>query len=135
MDGSLDASTNAGSAAEPEDEAVADARRWGLPDDQVAALAARLGPGSGQRPGGEVFDGVWPDNRPAVDAFLAASSQWRTAATMEDGHLRTRYIGLDYAGAAVAWAAFDIDPAAAFRGGLRRVEAAARDALNEMTPS
>lgn len=105
-----------------------------MADAEIAAVKALLRSGSARRPEGEVFDGVWPDNRPAVAAFLAASSQWRTAVAMEDGRLRTLWIGLDYAGAAVAWAACGIAPAAAF-GGLRIMEAAARDALNGRTPS
>lgn len=106
-----------------------------MTDADIAALKAVLGSGYGSDRGRhENFAGVWPDNRAAVDAFLAASSQWRTAVAMEDGRLRTLWIGLDYAGAAVAWSACGIAPAAAF-GGLRIMEATARDALNGRPPS
>jgi hypothetical protein len=90
------------------DEAAADAARFGL-DALPAAADDRFG--------------LWPVNRAAVEAFLAAASQWRTAGMM--------FVGLDYAGAAVAWAARKIELTADLMDRLQVVEAAARDALNE----
>ena len=93
---------------------------------EVEALKAILATG---RAGG-TFRGVWPDNRSVVDAFLAGASQWRTAVTIEEGRLRTMWIGLDYAGAAVAWSARGIELTTERLAGVQTMEMAARDALN-----
>ncbi|WP_157384472.1 DUF1799 domain-containing protein [Nitratireductor soli] len=106
-------------------EAADDARRWGMDEPDIAALVAAL---SGRRSAG--FAGVWPDNCPAVDAFLAAASQWRTALVVEGGRLRMMWIGLDYAGAAVAWKAGGRMIDAAVFAGVQAIELAARAAMN-----
>lgn len=93
---------------------------------QIEVLKAALGaarPGSG-------FQGAWPQNQPVVDAFLAAASQWRTAVTSEERRLRTLWIGLDYAGAAIAWSARGIELTGELLSGVQAMELAARDALN-----
>ena len=96
-----------------------------MPQDQLLALAERL---AGHRPGG--FAGVWPENAAAVESFLAAASQWRTTLGLEDGRLRAVFIGLDYAGAAVAFGAAGIHLDRKLLADLQTLEAAARDALN-----
>jgi len=75
-------------------------------------------------------DGVWPDNVPAVLAFLAAATQWRTGTAGD----RLVWIGLDYAGAraGIEAAGLRLDPAV--WEGLRVMEAEARDALNGVAP-
>lgn len=76
------------------------------------------------------FNGVWPANRPAVDAFIAVASQWRTAMSVEEGRLKTMWIGLDYAGAAVAWTVRGIEMTAELLAGVQVMEMSARKALN-----
>lgn len=100
-----------------DDDARADARAMGLPADAVAAIEARLA-----RPVG-AFCGLYPDHVPAAEAFVAAATQWRVAGS---GH----YVGLDYAGAAIAWRARGIEPDAATFANLQAIECAGRDALN-----
>jgi hypothetical protein len=93
---------------------------------EVEALKAFLASG---RTGG-TFRGVWPDNCSVVDAFLAGATQWRTAVTIEEGRLRTMWIGLDYAGAAIAWGARGVELTAERLAGVQTMEMAARDVLN-----
>jgi hypothetical protein len=69
-------------------EAAEDARRFGFPEEVVAAIEAA------ERRGER--DGVWPENWDIVAAFVVVSTQWRAIA-MPTGHIC--YIGLDYAGA------------------------------------
>jgi hypothetical protein len=59
---------------------------------------------------GPAFSCVWPDNADAVTAFLAAASQWRTTIADRNGRIVTRFLGLDYGGAAIAWSARGIKP-------------------------
>ena len=96
-----------------------------MDDAGIAALPAML---SGRRAAG--FIGVWPDNRPAVDAFLAAASQWRTAMALEGGRLRTLWIGLDYAGAAAAWSLCGLAVSATTFASIQALEVTARSCLN-----
>jgi len=106
-----------------DNELLADARRFGATPAQlqnIASHAAFLRPG---------FSGVWPQNVPAVSAFLAASSQWRTAG-LPDGPGRFVYLGLDYAGAAIAWSARQIAMTPEMFAGVQVMEAAARAQLN-----
>ncbi|WP_162931680.1 DUF1799 domain-containing protein [Mesorhizobium sp. DCY119] len=111
-----------------EEEAVADARRWQLPEAEIVALKAAL-----WQPLGAGFAGVWPDNRKAVDAFLFAASQWRTATTMVERRMTTLWIGLDYAGIRVALDARGIALDADLMTGIQIMEQAARNALNRST--
>ncbi|MCB1463263.1 MAG: DUF1799 domain-containing protein [Nitratireductor sp.] len=107
----------------PDDDALADARRMNMPEEMIARLRARL---SRLEVGGGTFSGVWPDNVPAVEAFLAAASQWRVAANGFAAH----YVGLDYAGAAIAWAAVGIEMSASLFRRMTLVEHGAAEALN-----
>lgn len=116
-----------------EDDALADASAAGLDAAAQAAIARwaidRTGPDF-SRP---AFSGVWSDNADAVTAFLAAASQWRTTIADRNGRIVTRFLGLDYAGAAIAWSARGIEPDADLFDRLTVIEMAARDALNVET--
>ncbi|EDQ34299.1 Phage related hypothetical protein (DUF1799) [Hoeflea phototrophica DFL-43] len=111
-----------------DDDALADASAAGLDAAAQAAIARwaidRTGP---------AFCGVWPDNADAVAAFLAAASQWRTMIADRNGRIVTRFLGLDYAGAAIAWSARGIEPDSDLFDRLTVIEMAARDALNGET--
>lgn len=111
-----------------DDDAIADALAAGLDATAQAAIARwaidRTGP---------ALCGVWPDNADAVTAFLAAASQWRTTIADRNGHIVTRFLGLDYAGAAIAWSARGIKPDVDLFDRLTVIEMAARDALNGET--
>ncbi len=113
----FDRPTNLQGLASGEDDALADARAMGLPAAAMAAIEARLAHPAGQ------FAGLYPDHAPAAEAFVAAATQWRVAGS---GH----YVGLDYAGAAIAWRARGIEPDATSFAHLQAIECAARDALN-----
>lgn len=110
---------------EADDDAIADARAAGLDADAQAAIAAW-----DRHRTSASFSGVWPQNAVAVTAFLAAASQWRTTLADQNGHIVTRFIGLDYAGAAIAWSARNIEMAADAFDRLTVLEMAARDELN-----
>ncbi len=106
------------------DDALSDALAMGLSADEIARLEQQLARSSG------AFDGVWPDHVTAVAAFVAAATQWRTAlAALADG-IASRFLGLDYAGASVAWNAFGITIGAEDMGRLRTLENAAATLLN-----
>lgn len=70
---------------------------------------------------------MWPENAPAVEAFLAAATQWRVVAGPE----RLRVVGLDYAGARAGWDLAGIAMTPALFADVRIMEAAAIAALNE----
>jgi hypothetical protein len=74
---------------------------------------------------------VWPEHQEIVEAFFASSTQWRVVAqsTMESSRLV--YLSLDYAAAKVAIDASGIAITADLMRGLRIMERAARQALNE----
>lgn len=77
------------------------------------------------------FDGLWPDNVEAFEAFLAVSSQWRTSQSgggMAPTH--TVYVGLDYSGVRIGLAELGIETTPHLWRSLRIIEAAARDTLN-----
>lgn len=102
-----------------------DARRFGMDEAAIAELKAALG-----RPIAAGFRGVWPANVATVEAFCAAGSQWRTTLAVAGSGIRTRYIGLDYAGLKVALDAFGATITPDLFAGLQIMESAARDALN-----
>jgi len=112
-------------AGDDDDEAVADARRWGLAEADVAAIRSALSGGPADQ------GGVWPQHVATVTAFLAAASQWRTTLSPAgEGGPRVLWLGLDYAGACagIEAAGLALDPD--IWAGIRIMEAAARDALN-----
>lgn len=112
----------------PEDDALADASAAGLDAAAQAAIARWA-----RHSTGPAFSGVWPDNADAVAAFLAAASQWRTTIADRNGRIVSRFLGLDYAGAAIAWSARGIEPDKDLFDRLTVIEMAARDALNGET--
>jgi hypothetical protein len=74
--------------------------------------------------------GVWPHNVAAVTAFLAVSTQWRTALTAGEHGLRTIFVGLDYAAARAGLDGLGIAVTPELWARLVVIERAARDALN-----
>lgn len=88
--------------------------------DAIRQRLAAGDPGSGDH-------GVWPENAPAVEAFLAVATQWRVVAGPE----RLRVVGLDYAGARAGWDLAGIAMTPALFADVRIMEAAAIAALNE----
>lgn len=121
MAGTLD------SAAAPS-EAELDAERFGFSDADRAALKQHLA-------GGQTDDGVWAENVDVVTAFLAASTQWRTA-SIGGGFAPSRimYLGLDYAAARIGIEMAGIAVTPSLWNGLRVMEAEACSALNEARP-
>lgn len=96
-----------------------------MSEDDVAAIIATLDGAGGPD------EGVWPQNATIVEAFLAASSQWRTAPIGGGpGPVGIMFIGLDYAGARAGIEASGIPVTPELWAGLRVMEAEARDALN-----
>lgn len=87
------------------------------------------------------FDGVWPENVPIVEAFLAVSLQWRVVARGGGGFISPAggailpivplFIGLDYAAVRVGLESEGITITPELWRGLRAMESAAANALNE----
>jgi Phage related hypothetical protein (DUF1799) len=102
---------------------VTDARREGASDEELAAIRQWLAPASAP------FE-VWPENAPAVAAFLSACSQWRVATLSNMERARIVYLGLDYAGARIAIEAAGIAITPQLWADLCVMEAAACAALN-----
>jgi hypothetical protein len=106
--------------------------------DDLRRQLARAPAGAGGRD--ELgYDGVWPANLDAVRAFLAADTQWRTVSlpgsspgTFGLGPSRLHVLGLDYAGARAGIEAAGIPLNPEVWEGVRVMEAAARDALNQV---
>jgi hypothetical protein len=86
-----------------------------------AASERRLGD-----PGGA----LWPENVPGVQAFLAASTQWRTAPISGLAGGRVFWVGLDYAAARVAIEMHGLKLDARLMTDLQVMELAARSVLN-----
>jgi Phage related hypothetical protein (DUF1799) len=130
---------------------MADARRSGMDAVSLAALRETLGEmadaidavnlGDGGRPCLVGYDGVWPDNMPVVEAFLAVATQWRTAVRGGGGAaspfggsiapLLTLFIGLDYASALASLDALGIAVTPDLWRDLQTMEFAALCRLNE----
>lgn len=75
----------------------------------------------------DVEEGVWPENIPAVDAFLAVTTQWRVLATAA-GPLG--WSGLDYQGVRAGFDLAGITPTPALWADVQLIEAGALTALN-----
>lgn len=74
---------------------------------------------------------VWPENWDAVMAFLAVSTQWRTAPFGGGmAPMQVIYQGLDYTAVRAGLDGFGIETSPALWRDLRVIEAAARNALN-----
>jgi Phage related hypothetical protein (DUF1799) len=74
-----------------------------------------------------VTDGIWPENAPAVVAFLAVAAQWRGIAQMEGG---THWLGLDHAAAKAGFDLAGITMTPDLWNEVQLVEAGACAALN-----
>lgn len=103
-----------GGAREEHDDAIADARRWGIDPELLGET--------------ELHDGVWPENEDAVQAFLAVSTQWRFAGGGMGGVMA---VGLDYQSARAGLDLAGISVTPELWAQLRVIETAARGALNE----
>lgn len=103
-------------------EAVADARRFGFCEADIAAIESAFSQAGGFA--------VFAPNASIVAAFLCGASQWRTvwAGGSKGGSLL--YLGLDYAAVRVALDARGIEVTPRLWAGLTDMEMAARDALN-----
>jgi hypothetical protein len=106
-----------------DDDALADAVRFGFDGEAMDTLKALLNAPQ------EAF-AVWPENVPAVDAFLTVATQWMTALVPGEGGLVLRYVGLNYTGAKVALDAMEIAITPPLWNGLAIMEGAALAALN-----
>lgn len=83
-----------------------------------------------QRRGNDPLAGVWPENVTIVQAFLLASTQWRTASVGGPAGSRVFWVGLDYSAARVAIETAGLILDAPVFAGLQVMEMAARGALN-----
>jgi Phage related hypothetical protein (DUF1799) len=98
------------------DEIAADAAFWGI-DPALLAEAE-----------GDEGEGVWPENLPAVAAFIAVATQWRVVGRA-DGAMRTT--GLDYAGVRAALDALDVTVTPGLWSDVQMIEAGALAGLNK----
>jgi hypothetical protein len=94
-------------------ELLEDAAHWGIPPEAL--------------PEEEVTSGIWPENEPAVTAFLAVATQWRGVAQMDGG---THWLGLDQAAAKAGFDLAGITMTPDLWNEVRLVEAGAKVALN-----
>ena len=99
------------------DEAAEDLAAFGVPEEQIAELLPE------GNPSGVLF-AIWPENREAVEVFLALSTQWRF-----EGMSGT-YFGLDYPGVEAALRMLRIKDRRAVFDDLRAMERAALEELN-----
>lgn len=100
--------------AEPEDDALQDAKRW-----EIELTAADLGE--------DESTGVWVEHLPALEAFMAISTQWRMVATFEHG---PRAIGLDYGAADVGLRNAGIEMTPELWSEVQMIEIGALEELN-----
>ncbi|TMV09817.1 hypothetical protein FGK63_01740 [Ruegeria sediminis] len=100
--------------SEQDDDALADAERWGI-DLDPADLA------------GDPGDGIWAWLVPALRAFLAIDTQWRMAPLGMGG---MRALGLDYAAARAGLDLAGIEMTPALWADVRLIEAGARAEMN-----
>lgn len=116
------------------DDALADAELGGLDAEGRATIASWLAH-SEKRDVAGAGEGIWPRHIMAARAFLAAATQWRTGLFTTAEGLVSRFIGLDYAAAAVAWQAMDIVLSAEDFGHFTAIEGAATSLLNGGDPA
>lgn len=105
-----------------------DARRFNFAPELLTEISEAL-----SQTAIEEQDGVWPDNWPIVQAFLAVATQWRVA-TIGGGMAPALpiLIGLDYAAVRVALDAEAIGVTPELWRGLRVMEDEAVKATNEV---
>jgi hypothetical protein len=101
-----------------EDEMAADAAFWGIDPALLGDVAEETDD-----------DGVWPENLPAIAAFIACATQWRVVA-LADG--TTRATGLDYAGCRAALDALDVNVSPDLWSDVQMIEGGAIAALNKV---
>jgi hypothetical protein len=99
----------------------AEAELLGIPQAAAAAMIERDEAARASRV--ETFTGVWPQHGEAVRAFVAAASQWRMAGSF--------FAGIDYAAAAIAWAALGIDARGETFSRFQAIECEVRHLLND----
>jgi Phage related hypothetical protein (DUF1799) len=116
-------------ALSSEGDALDDARRAGMDEAGLAVLAAKIARLKGRAPMAE-FNGVWPQHVAAVEAFDAVSTQWRTSLSPVQGGFKLIRTGLDYAAAAVCWAALGITVTGDVFHQVQQLEIYARALLN-----
>lgn len=90
-----------GGRAKRADDALADAMAMGLSGESLAALERHLGLGKPAP--------LWACHGRAVEALLAANTQWRMVLAASAEGLRTLFSGIDYAGARAAWDALGLE--------------------------
>jgi hypothetical protein len=91
----------------------------------AAALGLDLSEADLVRPAAEA--GIWAWLRPAIEAFAAVSTQWRTA-SLDGAVIRT---GLDYGALRAAWELAGIEATATLFEDVRAIEAGALEAMVE----
>ncbi|WP_257195879.1 MULTISPECIES: DUF1799 domain-containing protein [unclassified Bradyrhizobium] len=117
------------------------ARHAGMDADSLVALREEI---EGGLPKDDAeFTRIWPDNVPAVEAFLAVATQWRVVACSPGGALGPGggaigpsvpiYLALDYAAVRAGLDAEGIAVTPELWRGLRVMEQAAAAALNEVS--
>lgn len=105
--------TGAAPPGSEDDDATADAQRWGISLDD-----------SWTRPSGD--GGLWARHLPAFLAFSTVGTQWRVAAGMNG----FAHIGLDYGGVKAGLDLAGITLTPGEWDDLRDIEAGALEALN-----
>lgn len=90
-----------------------DADHWGIPPECL--------------PEEDTADGIWPENLPAVQAFLSVCSQWRTLSSATGG---THWLGLDYTAVDRGFALAGIEMSPDLWDRVQLIEAGACSALN-----
>lgn len=102
----------------------------------IARLQAALDAGAARS---DEYAGLWPEHVPIVNAFLMVSTQWRVA-SISSGMMspaggfassRLVFLGLDYGAVRVALEAEEIAVSRDLWCGIRTMEIAAIEVLNE----
>lgn len=104
----------AGPSADETDEVLQDAEKFGLP-----LSAEDLEP--------QASGGVWRQNLPALEAFLAMTTQWNCVGLATGG---VRVIGLNYTAAPAAFELAGIDVTPETWADVQIIECGAREAMN-----
>ncbi|SFZ86005.1 Phage related hypothetical protein [Devosia enhydra] len=113
--------------AQSEPEAVADARRFGASEAQLAALTRKL-------TGREAEDGLWPQHVHAATAFCVIADQWRIGVEVRGGQSRTVWHSLDYGGAKALLDGMEFEMSASDWSAMATIAMGARNALNGGRP-
>jgi hypothetical protein len=118
----------AGDFADPDtqDDAIADARRMGLDDEEIEDLRAELGRQSDRR--------LWGRHVDAFRALCAAGTQWRRRLMFTPAGPTEVVAGLDYVALKVATDALGIVLSAASWRQLMVLERASAAAMNGAPP-